>query len=193
MAAGEHEQGLTAGILAGGMARRMGRSKHDLPLPGGRSMIDLVIEACQAVASQVVLCGNEEVLPGYSHVQDRHEAAGPLAGIEALLHSGIDRRYLVVPCDMPGLRSDDLAGLCEARGDLVVFETEPGAPTQGLPMVIDATLLDPLVRFISSGQRAVHRFIATIEHTTVPSPSNPQALQNINSPEEWEAFLESSH
>jgi molybdopterin-guanine dinucleotide biosynthesis protein A len=155
-------------------------------------MIDLVVEACQVVTSRVVLCGNEEVIPGFPHVEDRHEAAGPLAGIEALLQSGIDKRYLVIPCDMPGLRGDDLAGLCKARGELVVFKSEPGAPIQGLPMVIDATLAEPLAGFISSGQRAVHRFIASIEHTTVPSPSNPRALLNINSPAEWEAFLESS-
>ncbi|MEE3001895.1 MAG: molybdenum cofactor guanylyltransferase [Planctomycetota bacterium] len=179
-----------AGLLLGGTSRRMGSPKHELQLPDGRLLLEHMLDLCDAVADRTLLCG--DVVPGFDRntVPDRIQGAGPLAGIEAVLREAGSGRCLVVPCDMPALEVEDLSRLVTTEGDIVLFEDPPGAPLQGLPMLIDANQLRNLEQFMDAGGRAIHRFIEDRAHIRVPIPMQERLL-NINTPEDWAAYLES--
>jgi len=181
---------ITAAILAGGAARRMGRTKHDLSLEDGRLMVELVLEACRAVTDHVVVAGPETILPDLPHVADRVEGGGPLSGLDALLASGHGDRYLVVPCDMPGLLGADLLRLAEGTGDLVVFAHDATEPPRSLPAVVHARLGPSITARLESEDRSLHGFIADHDAGFVEPPPTKR-LVNINDPDDWSNWCES--
>lgn len=175
---------ITAAILAGGAARRMGRTKHDLSLEDGRMMVELVLEACREVTDQVVVSGPEVILPDLPHVTDRVEGGGPLSGLDALLASGLGDRYLVVPCDMPGLLGEDLLRLVRTEGDLVVFAHDAKEPPRSLPAVFHARLGPSITERLESDDRSLHGFISNLDAGFVEPPP-AERLVNINDPDDW--------
>ena len=110
-----------AAILCGGASRRMGVPKAGLLLPDGRSMIETIRDALEHLCEQVVLVGNPHGLRGHAVVEDERPDSGPLAGIEALLRSGAASRYLVLPCDMPGIAPGALRRLMEVENDFTLL------------------------------------------------------------------------
>jgi len=168
----------------------MGNPKHELQLPDGRLLLEHMLDLCDAVADRTLLCG--DVVPGFDRntVPDRIQGAGPLAGIEAVLREAGSGRCLIVPCDMPALECEDLSRLAMTEGDIVLFENPPESPMQGLPMLIDANQLRSLEQFMDAGGRAIYRFMEGRAHVRVPL-SRQERLLNINTPEDWTAYLES--
>jgi len=178
---------IIAAVLAGGAARRMGRSKHDLRLHDGRSMLEAIVDVCRSVVDRVVVCGPPDVLPDLPHVEDRIAGQGPLGALDALLASGLADRYLVVPCDMPALESDDLRRLTGTTSDIAVFDDEQDGPPRSLPMLIAASLVDSVADRLAASDRSLH---GLLEHVDVERVEPPPAarLLNINDPDDWNAF-----
>jgi molybdopterin-guanine dinucleotide biosynthesis protein A len=99
---------VTAAIIAGGRAARLGGQPKGLISIGGRRIIDRQLEALWAVFDRVFLVAND---PGpwsdlgLTIVPDRVPGAGPLAGLDAAL-SALDPGEVSVVCvagDMPFL------------------------------------------------------------------------------------------
>ncbi len=168
----------------------MGRPKHELQLPDGRLLLDHMLDLCDAVAGQTMLCGGDVPESDRTVLQDRVRGAGPLAGVEALLRAAGSGRCLVLPCDMPALDVKDLLSLARVEGDIVHFDVPSGSPLQCLPMIIDARQLPALEKFIDGGGRAMHRFMDGVDHVGIPHDA-PERLLNINSPDDWAAYVES--
>lgn len=108
-------------VLAGGKALRMGGEKPLKELRGKSLLqhaIDLVAPLCGEV---VVSAGDRELhLPsGVISVPDPKAFAGmgPLAGILAALEVSKGDMCLIVPCDLPNLRTQLMAELYEELGD----------------------------------------------------------------------------
>ena len=175
---------LVAAVLTGGTSRRMGQAKHDLRCPDGRRLIDLVVDACLEVTTQIVICGPPDILPDRPHVEDRIPGQGPLAALDALLASGLGARYLVVPCDMPDLDPDDLRRLAGAGHEMAVFREQAGDPPQSLPMLIASGLSATVSTRLASGDRSLQALLQDVNAIRVEPPPAPR-LRNINTPEEW--------
>lgn len=178
---------ITAAILAGGSSRRMGRPKHELMLDDGRTMIELVLRACRTVTDRIVVSGPADILPDLPHIADRRDDAGPLGGLDAILACGLDERYLLVPCDMPGLHGEDLSRLAECDGDIVIFESAGNGMPRSLPAVFHARTARDLAECLGSDDRSLHGFIHRHEHTTIPAPPDGRLL-NINDNEDLKAW-----
>lgn len=108
-------------VLAGGKALRMGGEKPLRELHGKSLLqhaIDLVAPLCGEV---VVSAGDRDLhLPkGVVGVPDPKPFAGkgPLAGILAALEASKGDMCLIVPCDLPNLRTQLMAELYEELGD----------------------------------------------------------------------------
>lgn len=177
----------TAAILAGGESRRMGRPKEGVLLPAGRPMIAHIIAVLRSVCPRVVVvgaCVGYQLPDDIIHLHDLHPGAGPLAGLETLLASGLDDRYLLVGCDQPLLTPDLLRRLaCRDADAVCLFHT--GDPDNFFPFpgVYSAGLL-PLVReSLQSGERSMKRLLARVAVTHVPlSPTEASRLRSINTP-----------
>ena len=176
----------TGAILAGGASTRMGRTKASMPMPGGESMIEHVTAALQSVCTRVVVVGGDEE----DAIADLRPGLGPLGGIEALLTSGLDERYLVCPCDMP-LVTDYVFGALTVDSDTLatVLRIDDEMEPRPLPARIDAAALDIVRQCLDEGRRAVHHALDAMDPHVITLPSSIAGqLANVNTPEEYRAL-----
>jgi molybdopterin-guanine dinucleotide biosynthesis protein A len=178
----------TGAVLAGGAGRRMGRPKHDLKLPDGRSMLETVAAVLGAVCARVVVVG--EVETSLPRVMDLRPDQGPLGGIEALLASGLDDQYLVCPCDVPLVTGALLMRLVETpEAAASVFRLEGDDAFVPLPARISARVLVRVRALLDAQQRAVHRLVSSIDAEVIPLASaQARQLANANTRQEYEAI-----
>jgi molybdopterin-guanine dinucleotide biosynthesis protein A len=112
---------LTAAILAGGHARRLGgRDKSALPIDGV-SILARQLAAIAAVTPHVMLVGGGEApdaAAGVPVVPDRLPGAGALGGLYTALIEARGDQVLVVACDMPFLTAAFLEHLAAAGRDV---------------------------------------------------------------------------
>ncbi len=162
--------GLSAGVLAGGMSRRMGTDKALLPLrPGDPPLAQVVLRTAGAIADDlfVVASGRPEYAAfGVPVVPDRYAEAGTLGGIATALAAARHDRCLIVACDMPFLSLPLLRWMSEQPGDYdVLVPRVPGESRQG-PDLVYQTLhaiysrdcLPAIERRLAEGQRKVIGF-----------------------------------
>jgi molybdopterin-guanine dinucleotide biosynthesis protein A len=178
----------TGAVLAGGASRRMGRPKHDLILPDGRTMLEAVAGALGEICARVVVVGDVET--GFQRVADLRPDHGPLGGIEALLASGLDTQYLVCPCDVPlvtGALLRSLTGPSASAATVIRIEGEDAI--RPLPARISADLLETVGALLDEQRRAVHQLMSAIEVEVVAmAPEEARQLANVNTPQEYEAL-----
>jgi molybdopterin-guanine dinucleotide biosynthesis protein A len=177
----------TGAVLAGGESRRMGRPKEGVILPDGSPMIARVLAPLQAVCRQVVIvgaCRGFGIPEGVLHLPDLHPGEGPLAGLESLLASELDDRYLIAGCDQPLLTSALLRRLtrCEAE-EVCLFHTGDARDFFPFPGVYPSGLL-PLVReALDAGRRSMKRLLERTEVTSIALSANEAALlRSFNTP-----------
>ncbi|MDG2291604.1 MAG: molybdenum cofactor guanylyltransferase [Phycisphaerales bacterium] len=182
--------GLTAiGVLLGGSSRRMGRPKHELTLPDGRTLLETMLDLATSLCDNIMLCGEGDCNHPLPRVYDTPGVHGPLAGIEALLRTVVNGRCLVLPCDMPALETTDLKRLAAAEGPLALFASDSDSKMRSMPLLIDAELLPQLHRSIESDQRALHEFIQSQPHDLIEPPADTTTLMNLNTPEDLQRWV----
>ncbi len=151
---------LTAAILAGGRARRLGgRAKATLPV-GGTPILARQLEAVAAVTDRVIIVANEPELyegAGVPIVADLVPGRGALGGILTALAAARGDYVLVVAADLPFLTARFLAHLArtaETSGaDLVIPRTPDGL--QPLCAVYAPRLLDTIRQRVEAGNLKV--------------------------------------
>jgi molybdopterin-guanine dinucleotide biosynthesis protein A len=169
----------------------MGRTKALIDIDG-RKMGDRVLDAVRAVgAAPVLLVGGDadELAPlSAPVVADAYPGEGPVGGVLTGLdhlagHAAVDAA-LILSCDLVDVGGDALWPLVEAAaGDahsrVWVAATERMEPMCALwSLAARGTVRE---RFVA-GERAVHRVIAELPHTTVTVDA--RALRNVNRPED---------
>lgn len=159
-------------VLVGGHSSRMGTSKALLPYGDGFLYQHMLAMLKAAGLVHVYLSGE---VPGAEAIPDRHPHAGPAQAIVSLLEefSGTYERLLVVPVDMPLLTNDVLTHLLRQPGGNY-FVRHP------LPVCLKTGKVEGEVR-------SVRDLIAacSVRPLDLPEAWIP-ALQNFNTPEEWE-------
>ncbi|MCP3905597.1 MAG: molybdenum cofactor guanylyltransferase [Planctomycetes bacterium] len=182
---------VTGAILAGGASRRMGRRKEVLPAGDGVTMIERVESVLAPLTSRVVVVGDTPALPDHERVFDLRPDQGPLGGIEALLASGLDRHFLVVPCDMPRLTTDLLALLAVGCDEpATVFRLKGTAEPYPLPVRLDVAALPMVRRHLDEGRRALRDLLAALRPRIVDVAADRAGqLANVNTPAEHSALL----
>ncbi len=184
---------LFGAILAGGASRRMGRPKHSVHLPDGRTMLDAVSDALGGACRDVVVVGP----PGIGTIHDRRPGEGPLAGFEAILASGAAETYLVCPCDAPRLTAGLLRRLAAAEpreASCAVFRVEKEVRPRPLPMRVSAAALPEARRLLDAGERAVHALVSALGAVEVPlTEAEAELLENVNTPQDLERARHAVH
>lgn len=171
----------TGVVLVGGQNRRMGAEKADLRLPSGLTMLESTISVLsQVCAHTVVVGGKGQSGPAITDLRVGH---GPLGGIEALLASGIDDEFLVVPTDMPYLNPELLRRLIRPTDAIAtLFAIAGDTRTQSLPLRISADALELVTVSLDSERRELHLLLGELEVTTVPlgEEEAQRVLVNVN-------------
>ena len=181
----------TGAILAGGQSVRMGKPKAAVRLWDGRTMMEHMLDTLLAVCPRVVIAGMDQSLRLQTdervvHVPDRKGGLGPLAGVDALLASGLDSRYLVAACDQPLVSVMLLRRLAEGDPQRPhFFRAARASSILPLPAHLPATLLGNVQRILTSPDRSLRALMAAIPPQWIEiSVEEEKLLTSVNTPSE---------
>lgn len=178
-------------VLAGGESQRMGFDKskicyHAIPQ---REYIATVLSACcEAV---FISCRNNEKIPGYQVIPDAFPSKGPLIGLLSAFQKFPRSAWITVPVDMPELDENILLCLVRNRHPQRVatcFCYPEKGSTEPLPSLWEPTAYSLLLDFYQKGKRSLRDFLKQHPVQRIPTP-HPNALININTPDEWRAYV----
>lgn len=188
---------IVGGVLSGGLSSRMGQPKDRIVLPDGKNMIQHVVDALLLVCNEVIVAGPDLPLTiketdRIHFVKDKFPGSGPLAGVEAILATGIARGYLISACDQPLLNEEILRMLIPDDRDMPCFfdfnkagyiDPFPGYyPVKWLPEVRDS---------LRRNRRSIKSLIADSDVILRPvDEATAPYLRSINNQEELKELLE---
>jgi molybdenum cofactor guanylyltransferase len=176
-------------VLAGGKSSRMGQNKARLRIDS-QFLVEVVARAVADATGNVALVGDPSAfgdLP-IECLPDLRPGLGPLAGLETLLASGRAEFNVVVGCDMPGVKSADLARLlavCEQTGSLCGMAVDLSGRKHPLCAVYRRSCL-PFVQSALDGGRL--RLLDLVEELKAVEVRSDSILSNVNTPEQWAAW-----
>lgn len=180
---------VSAVVLAGGYASRMGRDKAELDFHG-RSFAQHQVEKLKALGvSDILLSGYSKPLEGARLVPDVYPHRGPLSGIHAALLAAEQPQLLVLAVDTPLVPLSLLEELIEAHraGVTLVTADEKWEPLIGVYDVALAPVCERLLRGQDSSLRALLR---ESELRTLAYHGDPRLLLNCNTPEDYRRLCE---
>jgi molybdopterin-guanine dinucleotide biosynthesis protein A len=186
---------ISAVVLAGGEARRLGGSKCELDV-GGRALLQRSLEAARAVSDDVLLLPGRRELPaglagGARCVPDLPGGAGPLAALCAGLAAARHPWCLALACDLPFVTPALIERLLAevAPGvDAVVVATADGS--QPFPGLYGRHLAPLVAERLRADRRSVRGLLDAVRvRTLIPAdlaPFDPdlRSLRNVNTPAE---------
>jgi len=182
-------------VLAGGRSVRMQRDKAALPFAGETQLaraMRLVSTHCRrAFVSVRPDQQAEDERACWPQVVDRLSDVGPAAGILAAQELLPDHAWLVVAVDLPLLDDATLAALVAAR-DAGAVATAYRSAGDGLPeplcAIWEPASHGPLAAFVAGGRSCPRKFL--IHHAArLVELASPQALANVNTPDDYAAAL----
>ncbi|WP_353145539.1 NTP transferase domain-containing protein [Chryseobacterium sp.] len=176
-------------VLAGGKSRRMGQAKDLLSWHGKEQRYfaaDLLAPFCNEV---FISCRQDQLdnfNPDYQALTDTFLNMGPFGGILSALRAHRETAWLVVACDLPLLDQRSLEFLVKSRNPEKAATTYE-SPYDGLPEPL-ITIWEPksyplLLNFLGMNNTCPRKVLIN-SNTHLLKPHNPDALMNVNTPEE---------
>jgi len=182
-------------VLAGGRSTRMRTDKAAL-LYGGRSQLERAMELIaphveRAYVSVRADQSEDPLRARFPQIRDDHENLGPIAGLLAAQARHPQAAWLVLACDLPLLDEATLAYLVRSRApDRAVTayrSTHDGLP-EPLCAIWEPRSAAPLAAYVARGRQCPRRFLLGVDTQLIEEP-NPQALDNVNTPEEYRGVM----
>lgn len=188
---------LTAGILTGGMARRLqrlGPIDKGLVELQGQPLVAYIAHTFLSLGLKPLLISANRYLDQYQHYgkviadpADLADYQGPLAGVLALLEQLHTDWLVVLPVDSPFIPADVIQDLWAAhkaqpQGQLFFVQHERSYP---LCLLVHRSQKEALRTYLTSGQRRVQSWLQQQQACAVDCRSYPlEAFFNINEPED---------
>ena len=180
---------ITAIVLCGGRATRLGRVDKPLLKVGDKALLGHVIDRVRGQVDALLLsCAKStSAYAAFGHpvVEDRDASQGPLGGFVSALPHVRTPWVLTTPADTPFLPDNlvaALAAVCERVGAAVVTA---GGHRQNLAMLLDAEHAQSLAAFYEDGGRAIHRWLVASAVPEVEFPAD--GFLNVNTAEDLAA------
>ena len=182
-------------VLAGGKSVRMGNPKDKINWHGKEQKYhaaDLLAPFCDEVYISCRQDQLENFNSEYNALTDTFLRMGPFGGILSALRSQRDKAWLVVACDLPLLDKNSLEFLIQSR-DPEKAATTYESPFDGLPEPL-ITIWEPksyplLLNFLGTGNPCPRKVLLNSD-TLILKPANPDALMNVNTPEDMKKAQE---
>lgn len=178
-------------VLAGGKSKRMGSDKGIMEWHGKEQryyIADLLKNFCEEVFISCRADQEKEIDTNYKTLSDTFLNLGPYGGILSALHSDRNKAWLVVACDLPLLDEYTIKYLIEKR-DPQSIATTFESPYDGLPEPL-ITIWEPqsypvLLEFLGRGYTCPRKVLINSDKAIL-KPPHPEALMNVNTPEDAE-------
>ncbi len=182
-------------VLGGGRSTRMKRDKAAIEyhgVPQVRYAYQLLEQYCDRVfVSNRADQADEPLFEGLEQIHDRFVGFGPMGGMLSAFHTYPEAAWLVLGCDLPFVDEPVLDALLDARDPLMLATCYTSAH-DGLPEPLCA-VYEPRYRrrlhqFLASGRDCPRKALINSRAKRIDL-ANPRALDNINSPDEFEAAV----
>jgi molybdopterin-guanine dinucleotide biosynthesis protein A len=181
------QEQVTAGILAGGRATRMGGVDKGLVELGGRAMVEYVLDALRGQTSRMLINANRSVDQyeryGVQVVRDRQEGfLGPLAGIASMMAAADTEWLLTSPCDSPQVPADLGARLWQAvaRDGADIGVAHSGERLEPVFALLRCSLRGDLEAYLDEGERKIDRWYQRHRMATADFSDCPEMFVNVN-------------
>lgn len=178
---------VTAGILAGGRATRMGGVDKGLVDLGGRAMVEYVLDALRAQSAAVLINANRSLDAyrryGVPVVADALEGyLGPLAGVASLMAAARTDWLLIAPCDSPQVPADLGARLWQAmvRERAGIGVAHSGDHLEPAFALLPRALRTDLETYLASGERKIRLFYQQHGMAVADFSDCPEMFVNVN-------------
>jgi molybdenum cofactor guanylyltransferase len=184
-------------VLAGGRSSRMGADKAVMIHPDGRTLARRCYDLLREVGCEVVaisLRADQEIPEGFEDVRNLEivrdpagESLGPIAGIVSGMDLKPDADWLVVACDLPRLDLATLSHLIASQQKderFLAYRSE----FDGLPEPLCTLYSEAALKILKQAQAddfRCPRKILIRHDCRLLEPVTPRALDNANSPEDW--------
>lgn len=182
---------ITAVILAGGKARRMGGEDKGLIELHGRPLLDHIITGLRPQAGAILVNANRNLARyrafGYPVVEDMlGDYFGPLVGMATGMQSAGTPLLLSVPCDSPFIPTDLAETLYRALGesDADISVAHDGTRLQPVYAMLRCRLLPDLLAYLNDGGRKIDTWYAQHRMVTADFSATPDIFLNLNTPED---------
>ena len=186
---------ISAVILAGGQAKRMGGADKGLQLLHGKPLFQHIYERLRTQVEQISINANrnhaEYSADGLMVFADRIAGfQGPLSGILTALERSETDFVLFVPCDCPFFPQN----LLEKLKSAVVFHgvsiayVHDGEREHPTFCLMARSLKDKLADYLASGERRMLQFMRQNGAVSVDFSENKQAFTNINTLDDLTCF-----
>ena len=178
-------------VLAGGKSIRMGYDKGIISWHGKEQqyyVADLLQSLCNDVYISCRLDQQKEIDNKYQTLADTFTDLGPFGAILSAFREKPDRAWLVVACDLPLLDSKTLQYLKDHRNPsstATAFESAYNSLPEPLITIWEPKSYPALLSFLSQGYNCPVKALRNSD-TFILQPPDPEALTNVNTPEELE-------
>lgn len=178
---------ITAVILAGGRATRMGEVDKGLQYLHGKPLVQHVIERLQPQVADIAINANRN-LATYTDfglpvlLDEDPNFIGPLAGFLAGLRYMQHDYLLTVPCDAPFLPKDLAARLLQqlTTQDAEIAVAASADHVHSVISLCKYHVLPSLLAFITGGQRKVSTWQKNLRYIEVKFNDADNSFSNIN-------------
>jgi molybdopterin-guanine dinucleotide biosynthesis protein A len=178
-------------ILAGGRSSRMQRDKAALAYHG-RSQLERAVSLLEPHVGRVFVSvrpdqTGDPVRAKFEQIIDTHANLGPIAGILAAQAKYPRAAWLVLACDLPFLDESTLAHLIFARQPqrlATAYRSSHDGLPEPLCAIYEPASREPLLAHIADGKNCPRKFLINSDTQLIDEP-NPNALDNVNTPEEY--------
>ena len=182
-------------VLTGGRSRRMQRDKAGLEY-AGKSQLARAMELLTPLVTRCFVSVRPDQLSdpqrtAYDTITDVKPDLGPMGGIHAALHSYPDHAWLVLACDLPFLDRATLQHLIARRASTraaTAYRSNFDGQPEPLCAIFEPRSLQIIEQSLTQGQQCPRGLLSRTDVELLDLP-NPQALDNINTGEEYAAAM----
>jgi len=185
-------------VLAGGKSERMGFDKGAVNWHGKEQryyMADMLNPFCNDVFISCRADQQQQINPGYPSLTDTFTGLGPYGAILSAFREKPDSAWLVIACDLPLIDENTLQYLIDYRNASSIATTFQST-YDGFPEPL-ITIWEPksypvLLSFLAQGYSCPRKALINNDVTLLNAP-NPDALTNVNTPEELDKIKRVLH
>ena len=184
-------RGLSAVVLAGGRATRMGGVDKGLIRFLEEPLAVRICAALEPQVTELMINANRNLEQyrrlGYKIVEDKlADYQGPLAGMHAALLEAAHPWLLTIPCDGPFVCADYAARMLDAANaqNAALAVAHDGTRAQPVYSLIHRDLAGSLEQFLRSDERKIDRWHGQHAFAEVDFSGDETMFTNINTPEQ---------
>lgn len=182
---------ISAVILAGGKARRMGGEDKGLIELQNRPLVDYIISALRPQTGDIIINANRnrELYRAFGCpvVKDMlGDYFGPLVGMASGMRATFRPYLLTVPCDSPLVPTHLAAMLFHAlrSNDAELGVAHDGIRMQPVFALLDCKLLPDLLAYLDEGGRKIDTWYARHRLALADFSATPDMFLNVNTPDD---------